>query len=330
MSDYEESYEWQCRVQGAKNLLHRHFLGESSNEGNLYISASGMLRLFSKQMQLCESSNNFPSAYIYEEKFSPVSDVALQCKITTVYLTDEKEGEGRLSYPIKNIIEPHGERDSRWEITISLFVNDKDVLNEYRNLKDDQSNTQDAYRKKIIEKYRNFYAFQPDSYLKVTFPDCEEEEEEVTHNFYHILLEMFSGKYKIRDECDPRPLPFLQKKVVATNLEKFTKDGDGINPAFQGESIVKNIYISLLSPLLECESTKSYKNLTYVRGCLFFGPPGTGKSYFSRYLAKNMGFKVLYYGCPADLVDKYIGNTEKKINNIFLKATISLTPQFYT
>ena len=45
--------------------------------------------------------------------------------------------------------------------------------------------------------------------------------------------------------------------------------------------------------------------------CLY-GPPGTGKSAYARYLADQVGMDVVFKRA-SDLVDKYVGETEKNI-----------------
>jgi len=52
--------------------------------------------------------------------------------------------------------------------------------------------------------------------------------------------------------------------------------------------------------------------------CLY-GVPGTGKSAFARYLADKMGLKVIQKRA-SDLIDCYVGETEKNIANAFREA----------
>ncbi|MGH8273788.1 MAG: AAA family ATPase [Gammaproteobacteria bacterium] len=54
------------------------------------------------------------------------------------------------------------------------------------------------------------------------------------------------------------------------------------------------------------------------RLCLY-GPPGTGKSAFARHLVKRTG-KPLIYRRASDLVDCWVGNTEKNIAGMFEEA----------
>jgi hypothetical protein len=48
-------------------------------------------------------------------------------------------------------------------------------------------------------------------------------------------------------------------------------------------------------------------------GCLFYGPPGSGKTTIASGLLNHAGFKVGFRGCAADLNRKYFGETEQKL-----------------
>ena len=65
---------------------------------------------------------------------------------------------------------------------------------------------------------------------------------------------------------------------------------------------------------------KKYGNM--VQGYLFYGPYGTGKSFFSEAVAMEFmkqGFKFLRFN-PVDLCGKYIGQSEKRLLSFFREA----------
>ncbi|MFN2343772.1 MAG: AAA family ATPase, partial [Desulfonatronovibrio sp.] len=54
---------------------------------------------------------------------------------------------------------------------------------------------------------------------------------------------------------------------------------------------------------------------------LFYGPPGTGKSQLAKYLAKELDRDIMIKR-GSDLIDKYVGETEKRIAGMFAEAEI--------
>lgn len=63
------------------------------------------------------------------------------------------------------------------------------------------------------------------------------------------------------------------------------------------------------------------ESITYgsAMALLFFGPPGTGKTLSAKYLASKTG-KQLIIADYSELMNKYVGETEKKIKQLFAKA----------
>ena len=58
----------------------------------------------------------------------------------------------------------------------------------------------------------------------------------------------------------------------------------------------------------------------HVRGMLLFGPPGTGKTLIARQLAKVLRSKEPKIVNGPELYDKYVGETERKIRELFSEA----------
>lgn len=61
---------------------------------------------------------------------------------------------------------------------------------------------------------------------------------------------------------------------------------------------------------------------------LLFGPPGTGKTEFVKYLGKTLDRKVLVKK-TSDILDMYVGNTEKKIAEAFRQAEVEHAILFF-
>ncbi|MCI9447238.1 MAG: AAA family ATPase [Lachnospiraceae bacterium] len=61
---------------------------------------------------------------------------------------------------------------------------------------------------------------------------------------------------------------------------------------------------------------------------VFAGPPGTGKTMAAQVMAAELGMELYRVELPA-IVDKYIGETEKKLNRIFSEAEKSMAILFF-
>lgn len=68
----------------------------------------------------------------------------------------------------------------------------------------------------------------------------------------------------------------------------------------------------------------SHFNIKAPRGVLFYGPPGTGKTLLAAALAKeinreNLGKVSFFHRKGADCLDKWLGESEKKLKDLFDK-----------
>lgn len=60
--------------------------------------------------------------------------------------------------------------------------------------------------------------------------------------------------------------------------------------------------------------------IKHVKGMLLYGPPGTGKTLIARTLSKALNAEECRIVNGPELFDKYVGETEKKIRELFQKA----------
>ena len=60
--------------------------------------------------------------------------------------------------------------------------------------------------------------------------------------------------------------------------------------------------------------------ISHVKGMLLYGPPGTGKTLIARTLANALNVKEFKVVNGPELFDKYVGETEKKIRDLFTEA----------
>ncbi len=82
--------------------------------------------------------------------------------------------------------------------------------------------------------------------------------------------------------------------------------------------VKERLEVSFLAPLRNPELRKMYgKSLR--GGLLLYGPPGCGKTFVARAVAGEMGAKFISVGL-ADILDMWIGNSEKNIQELFRLA----------
>ena len=60
--------------------------------------------------------------------------------------------------------------------------------------------------------------------------------------------------------------------------------------------------------------------ISHVKGMLLYGPPGTGKTLIARTLAKCLNAEEIKIINGPELFDKFVGETERKIRELFQKA----------
>jgi SpoVK/Ycf46/Vps4 family AAA+-type ATPase len=84
------------------------------------------------------------------------------------------------------------------------------------------------------------------------------------------------------------------------------------------ETVKRRLNLAFLAPLKNPEMMKMYgKSLR--GGLLLYGPPGCGKTFIARATAGELGAKFISVGL-ADVLDMWIGSSEKNIHEIFERA----------
>lgn len=84
------------------------------------------------------------------------------------------------------------------------------------------------------------------------------------------------------------------------------------------DQVKKEFYETLELPLLQPELFKEF-GLKAFRGILMFGPPGCGKTQIAKAAANGCGANFISIKSP-DIFDKYVGESESRIRDIFAKA----------
>ncbi len=84
------------------------------------------------------------------------------------------------------------------------------------------------------------------------------------------------------------------------------------------ESVKKEIGLTLLYPFSHPEAADYYK-IQGGGGIILYGPPGVGKTYFSRAVAGELGVPFFWVK-SSDILSKYVGEAEQNIAKLFAAA----------
>ncbi|MFS1702998.1 AAA family ATPase [Alteromonas sp. AMM-1] len=115
-------------------------------------------------------------------------------------------------------------------------------------------------------------------------------------------------------------------KLVSTNSTEYDPTDDTheqddviyLNDVAGMEAVKKRLTLSFLAPLKHPELSKQFGKKV-SGGLLLYGPPGCGKTYIARALAGELGAKFINVGM-ADILDMYVGESERKLHDIFQTA----------
>ncbi len=78
---------------------------------------------------------------------------------------------------------------------------------------------------------------------------------------------------------------------------------------------------NLIEPMLHPEINEKYQ-IEVSKGLMLYGPPGTGKTTLAKAVANEIDAAYHHVSCK-DILDKYVGESERKLNDIFEEAAKS-------
>lgn len=102
----------------------------------------------------------------------------------------------------------------------------------------------------------------------------------------------------------------LIRKEYSEIIELYDTDGYGLD-SFAGQEHIKEYFKDVVIDAIKDD------NLEIVpKGVLLMGPPGTGKTYFSRCLAGDAGINFVEFKM-SKILDKWVGESERKLEKAF-------------
>ena len=114
-------------------------------------------------------------------------------------------------------------------------------------------------------------------------------------------------------------LKITSKVMKAKNLTKF---GFNFNEMGIGglDQEISNIFRRAFTTRLYPSTYLEKYGIQHVKGILLYGPPGTGKTLIARTLANALNVKEFKVVNGPELFNKYVGETEKQIRDLFANA----------
>jgi vesicle-fusing ATPase len=118
---------------------------------------------------------------------------------------------------------------------------------------------------------------------------------------------------------DSSNLKISSKVMKAKALTKF---GFNFNEMGVGglDTEISNIFRRAFTTRLYPAAYLEKYGIHHVKGILLYGPPGTGKTLIARTLANALNVKEFKVVNGPELFDKYVGETERKIRDLFANA----------
>ncbi len=136
---------------------------------------------------------------------------------------------------------------------------------------------------------------------------------------YLVNFGFLANDTNIELSSDSSNLKITSKVMKAKALTKF---GFNFNEMGVGglDQEISNIFRRAFTTRLYPAAYLEKYGIHHVKGILLYGPPGTGKTLIARTLANALNVKEFKVVNGPELFDKFVGETEKKIRDLFANA----------
>ncbi len=152
------------------------------------------------------------------------------------------------------------------------------------------------------------------------------------------ILEL-ARAYSLSDGKSSITAPHLRTAILRVSSHSLDKYAKKIRGVYRMEDLIlpemqKTRLLHIISRVrnrkLVYEEWGFLEKSAYGNGIsmIFAGPPGTGKTMAAQVMALELGMELYRVELPS-VVDKYIGETEKKLNRIFEEAEKSMAVLFF-
>lgn len=181
------------------------------------------------------------------------------------------------------------------DISEIIFINKNDYIINENNSKSCQS----IHRKNISEKERE---------------KRMEELRKTYSNVYDTPSIPIENKPIINNKKEKEIKPTSNDNIFNENRKSFVELGiGGLDDQFN--DIIKRIFTTRIAK----DFTKDL-DIKHVKGLVLYGPPGCGKTLVARKLSEIVNSKKVKIVNGPELLDSYVGNSEKNVRELFAEA----------
>lgn len=132
------------------------------------------------------------------------------------------------------------------------------------------------------------------------------------------FIKAIDGDVKIERQSTKRKILSQQQSDNTPVSSAIKKKGEGFAAVAGMEELKQQMREEVIEPLHNPEEYHRY-GVTIPNGMLLYGPPGCGKTFFSKHFAEEVGFNFMCI-TPATLKSRYVNATQENIAKMFKEA----------